>query len=73
MFKARFWTHSWISKLLPPTNVADVSDAVIDGIAYRQDVVTVPNHMAVMGVVFHLLPAGFRSRLVRRLGLGELI
>jgi len=71
--QVNFWRHPWVGKVLPPTTVSDVAEAIIDAIAFRKDSVTVPGHLSVLGVVFQLLPSSFRTRLVRQLGLNRLI
>lgn len=70
---AAYWNHPWFSRVAPPTTVVDVADAIIDGIVYRRDVVTVPWHFSLAGILFQMLPSDLRARGVKWLGLNKLI
>jgi len=69
----QYWNHDWAALLCPPTNIVDVSNAVISGIKDKSNVVTVPSHLYIFSILFYLIPSSFRIRMLKLLGLDRLI
>lgn len=68
----QFWTHPY-RHALPPTNSVDVASAIVRGIINKEEVITLPWFLRIVGVLYHTVPRQLGFALYKITGADKLL
>lgn len=67
-----YWDH-WLRHVIPPTTEKEVADGIVEGLQTEEPVVTVPGRMALVGLLYHLIPLSISDVLMGATGASTLL
>jgi hypothetical protein len=69
---APFFSH-WLRFVIPSTTTKAVAEATFDAVLHRKASVTIPGHLAILGLLYHIIPRSIATVINDLVGSNDLV